>query len=117
MKSFAAIDALKALAHAHRLQLYRVLVQAGQEGLTVGTLQNATGHPGATLTHYLNALRRAGLVNDRRDGRSIWCRADYTHMNALLAYLTDNCCRGLPCDTNTTACAPVNSKPKRKSRR
>ena len=117
MKPSVAIDALKALAHAHRLQLYRLLVQAGQDGLTVGALQSATGHAGATLTHHLNALRRAGLANDRRDGRSIWCRADYAHMNALLAYLTENCCAGLPCGTNTAACAPANLKPKRRSSR
>jgi len=117
MKPSAAIDALKALAHAHRLQVYRVLVQAGQDGLTVGALQAATGHAGATLSHHLNALRRAGLVNDRRDGRSIWCRADYAHMNALLGYLTENCCAGAACGTNTAACAPSNFKPKRKTPR
>ena len=110
MKSSSAIDALKALAHAHRLELYRLLVQAGQDGLTVGALQSATDHAGATLTNHLNALRRAGLVNDRRDGRSIWCRADYAHMNALLAYLTENCCSGASCNIGANACVPGISK-------
>jgi DNA-binding transcriptional ArsR family regulator len=110
MKPLAAIETLKALAHAHRLQLYRLLVQAGRDGLTVGALQSATGHAGATLTNHLNALRRAGLVNDRRDGRSIWCCADYAHMNALLAYLTENCCAGAACGTDANACLPADPK-------
>jgi ArsR family transcriptional regulator len=117
MKISIAIDALKALAHAHRLELYRLLVQAGEDGLTVGALQTATGHAGATLTNHLNVLRRAGLVVDRRDGRSIWCRADYARMNALLAYLTENCCAGASCGAGAAACAPTNPKPKRRIQR
>jgi ArsR family transcriptional regulator len=117
MKSLDAVAALKALAHPNRLALYRVLVQAGEGGTTVGTLQIATRHAAATLTNYLNVLRRAGLVSDRRDGRSIWCCADYARMNALLAYLTENCCGGAPCDTSAAACAPSDPKPKRKTHR
>jgi len=115
MKSSDAVSALKALAHPNRLALYRLLVQAGDGGSTVGTLQIGTRHAAATLTNHLNVLRRAGLVSDRRDGRSIWCCADYARMNALLAYLTENCCGGAPCGTSAAECAPANTKPKRRS--
>lgn len=112
MESIAVVAALAALAHENRLAIYRLLVQAGPQGLAVGDLQARTGIPPATLTHHLNALRRAGLVVDSRDGRSITCRADYARMNALLGYLTENCC-GEP-----GACAPVSAcKPPRPSRR
>jgi DNA-binding transcriptional ArsR family regulator len=117
MKSSDAVSALKALAHPNRLALYRLLVQASDGGSTVGTLQSTTRHAGATLTNHLNVLRRAGLVSDRRDGRSIWCCADYARMNALLAYLTENCCGGAPCGTSAAVCAPSNPKTKRKSPR
>ena len=113
MKSSNAIDALKALAHARRLEIYRVLVQAGPGGMTVGALQTQTRHAAATLSNHLNALRHAGLVSDRRDGRNIWCCADYTRMNALLGYLTENCCAGEPCGP---ACAPAPAKSKRRTR-
>jgi DNA-binding transcriptional ArsR family regulator len=115
MKPSQAIAALKALAHARRLELYRVLVQAGPGGMTVGSLQLQTRHAAATLSNHLNALRHAGLVSDRRDGRNIWCCADYTRMNALLAYLTENCCAGEPCNPNA-ACAPAPAKSSRRNR-
>ena len=101
MEMNAAVAALGALAHASRLAVYRLLVQAGPTGLAVGDLQARTRIPAATLTHHLHALRRAGLVDDLRDGRSIVCRADYARMNGLLEFLTENCC-GDP-----SACAPV----------
>ena len=85
-------------------------------GATVGELQTQTRHAAATLTNHLNALRHAGLVKDRRAGRSIWCYADYTRMNALLAYLTENCCAGEACGPNA-ACAPAPAKPKRRTHR
>jgi ArsR family transcriptional regulator len=116
MKLSDAVTALKALAHPNRLALYRLLVQAGADGCTVGTLRASTRHAAATLTNHLNELRRAGLVSDRRDGRNIWCCADYACMNSLLTYLTENCCGGTPCDTNSAACAPANPKSKRRSR-
>ena len=117
MKSLDAVAALKALAHPNRLALFRVLVQAGQGGTTVGALQATTRHAAATLTNHLNVLRRAGLVSDRRDGRNIWCCADYARMNALLTYLTENCCGGMPCGANAATCTPANPKPKRRSNR
>jgi DNA-binding transcriptional ArsR family regulator len=101
MESSAAVAALSALAHASRLALYRLLVQAGPAGVGVGDLQARTGIAPATLTHHLHALRRAGLIADIRDGRSIVCHADYRRMNALLAFLAENCCG------DASACAPA----------
>lgn len=115
MKTSEAIAALKALAHLRRLEIFRLLVQAGPEGMTVGALQTQTRHAAATLTNHLNVLRHAGLVASRRDGRNIWCYADYARMNALLAHLTENCCAGDACGPNA-ACAPMPTKPKRRTR-
>ena len=98
MESKKTVVALKALAHPHRLELFRILVQAGPDGATVGALQADTRHAGATLSNHLNTLRRAGLIRDRRDGRNIHCRADYARMNALIEYLTENCCAGAGCE-------------------
>ena len=111
MEAKKTIAALKALAHPHRLDLFRQLVQAGPDGLTVGALQGSTGHAGATLSNHLNNLRRAGLIRDRRDGRNIWCRADYARMNALIAYLTENCCAGTDCiPAASCASSPLTSR-------
>lgn len=96
-----ALPALRALGHAHRLAAFRALVQAGPDGLAVGELREALALPGATLTAHLNVLRGAGLVADTREGRVIRMRANYERMDALLAYLTDNCCGGV------TACSPA----------
>jgi DNA-binding transcriptional ArsR family regulator len=115
MKSLDTITALKALAHPRRLEIFRLLVQAGAGGLTVGTLQTQTRQAAATLTNHLNVLRHAGLVNDRREGRNVWCRADYARMNALLAHLTENCCAGEPCGIDS-ACAPAPKKTIRRTR-
>jgi len=114
MESKKTIAALKALAHPHRLELFRQLVQAGPQGLTVGTIQSSTGHAGATLSNHLNSLRRAGLIRDRRDGRNIWCRADYARMNALIGYLTENCCAGSNC-LPAAGCGPTATTPRRRS--
>lgn len=102
MKHEKAVAALNALAHANRLGVYRLLVQAGQPGLTVGELAARLRLPGPTLTSHLNVLRQAGLVRDERQGRVIRCHADYTQMNALLGFLTENCCAG-----DSGACAPA----------
>jgi DNA-binding transcriptional ArsR family regulator len=94
MESNDALACLAALAQEHRLNLFRLLVQAGDAGMAVGELAAATGLAGATLTNHLHILRRAGMVSDERQGRVIRCRADYARMNALLDYLTENCCAG-----------------------
>jgi DNA-binding transcriptional ArsR family regulator len=112
MKTPVALDALKALAQESRLALFRLLVQAGPAGMAVGDLAERTGLPGATLTSHLHRLRRAGLVRDERFGRSILCRADYTRMNALIAYLTENCCvvSGDKSCVEGAVCTPANPK-------
>ena len=113
MKLTDALACLNALAQEHRLNLFRLLVQAGADGMAVGELAAATGLAGATLTNHLHILRRAGLVSDERRGRVIQCRANYPQMNTLLGFLSENCCAG----SATTDCAPTAlCKPARKTR-
>jgi len=113
MKSKDALTCLSALAQEHRLNLYRLLVQAGEDGMAVGELAAATGLAGATLTNHLHVLRRAGMVSDERRGRVIQCRASYPQMNALLGFLTENCCAG----SVAADCAPaMTCQPARKKR-
>ena len=102
MKSIDALACLNALAQEHRLNLFRLLVQAGADGMAVGELAAATGLAGATLTNHLHILRRAGLVSDERRGRVIQCRANYPQMNTLLDFLSENCCAGSPGAACTT---------------
>jgi DNA-binding transcriptional ArsR family regulator len=109
MKANEAVRALSALAQDSRLAAYRLLVQAGDEGLAVGEIAASLKVPGATLTSHLNVLRNAGLVRDEREGRVIRCRADYACMNALLAFLTENCC-GSDVASCAPKCAPVRRK-------
>jgi DNA-binding transcriptional ArsR family regulator len=97
MNSSNAIDCLRALAQTHRLAAFRALVQAGEPGLCVSALQARLGIPGATLSAHLNTLRRAGLVLDERQGRTIQVRADFRRMAGLLDFLTENCCQGEAC--------------------
>jgi len=109
MKSNDVVRALAALAQDSRLAAYRLLVQAGDTGLAVGEIGERLKLPGATLSNHLNVLRRAGLVRDVREGRSIRCRADYARMNALLGFLTENCCGDAAASCAPT-CAPNRSK-------
>lgn len=99
MNDLAALNALKALAQESRLAAFRLLVQAGESGMPVGDLRDALNIPPATLSAHLNILRSAGLVLDQREGRIIRVRADYSCMNALQSFLTDNCCQGAACET------------------
>jgi DNA-binding transcriptional ArsR family regulator len=97
MDNAQTLAALRALAHESRLAAFRALVEAGQDGLAVGALRDRLGLPPATLSAHLNVLRGAGLVSDVREGRSIRVRADYARMDALIAFLTENCCQGAEC--------------------
>jgi DNA-binding transcriptional ArsR family regulator len=108
METSTVLAALAALGHASRLAAFRALVQAGHGGLSVGELRERLDLPPATLTAHLNQLRACGLVSDEREGRSIRVRADYARMNALLAYLTENCCAG------DKTCAPTAARTARK---
>lgn len=94
MDTQQTVTALRALAHEHRLAAYRALVQAGPQGLAVGELREVLALAPATLTSHLNQLRSARLVSDEREGRVIRVRADYAAMNALVGFLTENCCDG-----------------------
>lgn len=90
-----AAERLAALGNRTRLRLYRLLVRAGEDGLNVGELQRLLDVPASTLAHHLGALARAGLVLQERRGREVVSRADYATMNALVGYLTDQCCQGV----------------------
>ena len=102
----AALASLAALGHESRLRAFRHLVEAGSDGMPVGELRNRLELPAATLTAHLNVLRAAGLVTDQREGRVIRVRADYARMNALVAYLTENCCAGAVECGPVAACTP-----------
>jgi len=103
METIAALRSLSALSHESRLAAFRILVQAGHDGLPVGELRERLDIPAATLTAHLNILRAAALVHDQREGRVIRVRASYPQMNGLVDYLTENCCGG------ATACGPTQS--------
>jgi DNA-binding transcriptional ArsR family regulator len=92
-----AVTALSALAQAHRLALFRLLVQAGPDGLPAGAIAEKLGVPASSLSFHLSHLNRAGLVSQTRQGRSLIYAADYAGMNALLGYLMENCCGGAGC--------------------
>jgi DNA-binding transcriptional ArsR family regulator len=94
MEKKVAIAALAALAQETRLDVFRMLVQAGAEGLPAGQIGERLELPSATLSFHLNQLRHAGLVTFRREGRSLIYVAEYATMNDLLGYLTENCCQG-----------------------
>ena len=97
MNADTAIDALGALAQEHRLTLFRRLVQAGPEGMAAGALADALGVPNSSLSFHLSHLTRAGLIEQRRAGRSLIYSADYRAMDRLVGYLMENCCGGGDC--------------------
>ena len=103
----SSLACLSALGHESRLRAFRRLVEAGPDGMPVGELREFLDVPAATLTAHLNVLRGSGLVIDQREGRVIRVRANYERMNALIAYLTENCCAGAAdCGSAPTACKP-----------
>ncbi len=94
MEKIDAVTALAALAQDNRLETYRLLVQAGPKGMPAGEVAAALGLPPNTLTFHFDRLRQAGLVTVTRQGRSMIYAARFDTMNALISYLTDNCCEG-----------------------
>lgn len=106
MKTTDAIEALGALAHEHRLAVYRLLVQRGPQGLPAGAIGEGIGLVPSSLTFHLQALQRAGLILQRREGRQLIYSADFDAMNGLVGYLTENCCAGSD-QACTTACKPA----------
>lgn len=91
------IRALSALAQEHRLAAFRLLVQAGTQGVAAGAIADELDVPPSSMSFHLAQLANAGLVTQRRESRSIIYSADYTAMNGLMGYLTENCCEGVPC--------------------
>lgn len=113
METNAAVTALAALAQETRLAIYRLLVEAGQTGLSVGEIGATVKSAPATLSFHLKELSNAGLIAARQDGRFIFYSANYAGMNELLAYLTENCCARDGCGE----CKPSSSKPRAKTQR
>jgi ArsR family transcriptional regulator, arsenate/arsenite/antimonite-responsive transcriptional repressor len=106
MKKPQALASLAALAQENRLDTFRLLVQAGPEGMPAGEVAVKLGISPNNLTFHFDKLREAGLVTVRREGRSMIYAARYDAMNALLGYLTENCCGG-QADCGPVACEPV----------
>ena len=102
MESNQVVQSLAALAHPLRLEVFRALVVAGQSGLTPGVIQEALVVPPATLSFHLKELANSGLVTQERASRHLIYRAAYDNMNALLGYLTANCCQGAACAVEST---------------
>ena len=97
MKASSAIDALGALAQEHRLQLFRLLIQAGHEGMAAGSIAEKLGIPSSSLSFHLAQLHGADLVTYERNHRKLIYRANYPAMNELVDFLTENCCAGADC--------------------
>lgn len=111
MNTAHAVGALAALAHEHRLGAYRLLVEAGPDGLNASTVASEMNLPPSSLTFHLQHLHRAGLITQSRNGRQLIYAADFNVMNALVGFLTENCCgRG------AAACAPDCAPARAKSR-
>jgi ArsR family transcriptional regulator, arsenate/arsenite/antimonite-responsive transcriptional repressor len=106
MKSPMVITALSALAHEHRLAIFRLLVERGPEGLSAGAIGEGVGLLPSSLTFHLQNLQRAGLIAQQRISRQLIYSADFDAMNGLIGYLTENCCGQGNSDCATT-CKPV----------
>src|SRR5215470_3172214 len=115
MEKSNAVAALSALAQDNRLDVFRLLVQAGPEGMAAGAVAEALDLAPNTLTFHFDRLRMAGLVTVRREGRSMIYAAQYDAMNALLAYLTENYCQGRAC-TRARRKVPVLSAARRREK-
>ena len=108
MHNAHAVEALSALANEHRLAIYRLLVQAGPHGRPAGAIADKLNFPASSLSFHLAHLTRAGLIEQRRESRSLIYSADFGAMNGLVGFLTDNCCGG-------KSCAPAAAPSRRKA--
>ena len=108
MEAKQAVQSLSALAQESRLSIFRLLVQAGAAGMAAGAIGEALDLPPATLSFHLAGLTRAGLAQSRQDGRFVIYSASFENMNALVAFLTENCCGGAAC--GPAACQPQTSR-------
>ena len=123
MEIDAAVNALAALAQETRLSIFRLLVEAGPEGISAGRIGETLEVPAATLSFHLKELARAGLVSTRQERQFIYYAVDFERMADLMTFLTQNCCRGMPekcltvVETALRRCCPPKLKPKPKRRR
>jgi DNA-binding transcriptional ArsR family regulator len=105
MENQSAVTALAALAHASRLSVFRLLVEAGPEGLPAGEISARLGLAASSLSFHLKELSHAGLVQSRQQSRYVIYSANFAEMNALVGFLTENCCRGAACaNTRSNNC-------------
>ena len=104
MKIYSAVKALAALAQETRLSIFRILVQTGEAGLSAGQIAKELSIPNATLSFHLKELTNAGLITARQESRFIYYAANFSAMNELLGYLTENCCSGNPCGPVRVCC-------------
>lgn len=110
MNTKEAVAALAALAHESRLAVFRLLVQAGPDGLAASKISEQLDVPPSSLSFHLKELAHTGLVTSRQEGRFVYYAANFPAMNALLAYLTENCCgRAMSC---SPACTPTRTSKK-----
>src|SRR5437773_10127272 len=123
MEIKTAVLALGALAQETRLTIFRLLVEAGPEGLAAGCIGETLKVPGATLSFHLKELARTGLVSSKQEKQFIYYAVDFERMAELMTFLTQNCCRGMPqaclivVETELGRCCPSEPKPRRKRRR
>src|ERR1043166_4503915 len=118
-----AVTALSALAQETRLSIFRLLIEAGPEGVSAGRIGDTLKVPAATLSFHLKELARSGLVSSRQERQFIYYAVDFERMAELMTYLTQNCCQGMPqaclsvVETALGRCCPPPLKPKRKSKK
>lgn len=110
MRSSEAVTALAALAHEHRLAVYRMLVEAGPGGLPAGEIAARLKLAPSSLTFHLQSLQRSGLISQERMSRQLIYAADFGAMNDLVGYLTDNCCAGSASADCGSKCAPAQAE-------
>lgn len=119
METKTAVESLAALAQETRLSVFRLLVEAGPDGLPAGYVAEKLEVAGATLSFHLKELSRAGLVTSRQKGRFIYYATNFEHMAALMSFLTQNCCKGMPQECLSvvetalgSCCGPIPTKRK-----
>lgn len=115
MEKLGAVAALAALSQDNRLDVFRLLVRAGHDGMAAGAVATALSLAPNTLSFHFDRLRNAGLVTVKREGRSLIYAAHFETMNALLAYLTENCCAGVA-GSAAGACKPATASRKKKTK-
>ena len=108
MEIKSIVAALAALAQESRLAVFRLLVQAGPQGMSAGKISDATGIPPSSLSFHLKELSHADMVSSRNESRFVIYSANFSRMNEVLAYLTENCCGGNPCiQVCSDSCLPI----------